>query len=196
MITLPSTPGPRSMTWSLVEFGGVQQGPLGGSAQRVNRLGSRWRCEIELPPMTPADARIWAAALSRGLREGVSWAVRQVGTPNGSPGPVLVAGAGQAGASLAVDGGTRGYVARAGQWCSIQTGGRRYLHQIAAPVQFSSSGTATLELEPLLRRSPADNAAVELAAPVIEGLLDGPPGWTIDAGRLVRGLTFAIEEAA
>lgn len=196
MVALPSFPGPRVQTWSLVEFGGVQQSPLGGAAQRVNRLGSRWRCEIELPPMTPANARIWAAALAKGLREGVSLAIRQVDLMPGSPGSVLVAGAGQAGASLAVDGGTVGYVARTGQWCSILTGGRRYLHQIAAPVQFSGTGTATLPLEPLLRAIPADNAPVELAAPVIEGLLDAPPGWTIDAGRLVRGLAFAIEEVA
>jgi hypothetical protein len=196
MIALPSTPGPRSVGWSLVDFGGVQQGALGGAAQRVNRLGARWRCEIELPAMTPDQARIWAAALSRGLREGVSYRVRQVSTPTGSPGTVLVAGAAQAGDALAVDGGTAGYVAKAGQWCSILSGGRRFLHQIAAPVMFSGSGTATLELEPPLRRIPADNAPVELAAPVIEGLLGTPPGWTIDAGRLVRGLTFTIEEIA
>jgi hypothetical protein len=196
MIALPSSPGPVSLAWSLVEFGGVQQGALGGSAQRVNRLGSRWRCEVSLPPMPPALAREWAAALARGLREGVSWPIRQVSTPTGSPGSVLVAGAGQAGAALNVDGGTHGYVAKPGQWASLLTGGRRYLHQIAAAVQFSGTGTATLQLEPLLRAIPADNSPVELGAPVIEGLLDTPPGWTIDAGRLVRGFTFAIEESA
>ena len=196
MITLPANPGPASIAWTLVEFGGTQQGALGGSAQRVNRLGSRWRCEVSLPPMPPALAREWAAALSRGLREGVSWRIRQVSTPTGTPGSVLVAGADQAGAELDVDGATPGYVAQAGQWASLLTGGRRYLYQIAAAAQFSGTGTATLQLEPLLRRVPANNDPLELGAPVIEGLLDAPPGWTIDAGRLVRGFTFAIEEVA
>lgn len=196
MIALPSSPGPSAISWSLVDFGSTQQGALGGSAQRINRLGARWRCEVQLPAMTPADARIWAAALARGLREGVSFKIRQVSTPTGAPGAVLVAGAGQAGAELDVDGATAGYVAKAGQWASINTGGRRYLHQIADSVQFSGTGTATLQIEPLLRVIPADNAPVELAAPVIEGLLQTAPGWTIDAGRLVRGFSFAIEEIA
>ena len=194
MIILPSYPGPRQISWSLTDFGGNQLGVLGGSAQRVNRLGARWRCEVELPPMNPADARIWTAALSRGLREGVSWKIRQPETPTGSPGAVLVNGAGQAGGVLIVDGGTPGHVVKAGQWASILTGGRRYLYQIAATARLS--GSVTLQLEPLLRRVPADNDPVELGAPVIEGLLESAPGWTIDAGRLVQGFAFVIEEAA
>jgi hypothetical protein len=196
MITLPNYPGPQALSVSLVDFGTVQLGALGGTAQRINRLGARWRVEVQLPPMTTAEARVWAAALTRGLREGVSWKLRQVGTPTGSPGAVLVNGANQAGGSLIVDGGTAGYVAKAGQWLSILTGGRRYLHQLAATTQLSGTGTGTLQIEPLLRVSPADNAPVELGAPVIEGLLSTPPGWSIDAGRLVRGLSFAIEEMA
>lgn len=196
MIALPSSPGPQAVGFSLVDFGKVQQGALGGSAQRINRLGARWRVEVQLPPMTPADARIWAAALTRGLREGVSWKLRQVTTPTGSPGAVLVNGAGQAGGALIVDGGAAGYVAKAGQFASILTGGRRYLHQLAASTQLSGTGTGTLQIEPLLRVSPADNSPVELGAPVIEGLLSTPPGWTIDAGRLVRGFSFVIEEVA
>lgn len=196
MITLPLHPGPRQVTWTPREFGGVQTSPLGGSAQRLNRLGKRWRCDVELPPMTPSDALVWAAALMRGLDEGVSWRIRQVGMPPGSPGTVLVAGGGQSGAALTVDGGTPGHVVRTGQWASLLTGGRRYLYQVNAPVRLPASGTAVLQIEPRLRRIPADNDPLELGVPVIEGLLSTPPGWTIDAGRMVRGFTFAIEEMA
>jgi hypothetical protein len=192
---LPLNPGPIALAWSLVDFGNTQQGPLGGAAQRINRLGGRWRCEVTLPPMPPALAREWAASLNRGLRTGVSWRIRQVGTPTGIPGAVLVNGGSQAGNALIVDGGTAGYVAKVGQWASILTGGQRYLYQLAATTQLSGTGTGTLQLEPALRVEPADNDPVELGAPLIEGLIAAPPGWSIDANRLVNGFSFVIEES-
>lgn len=192
---LPLNPGPVALAWELIDFGATQQGALGGAAQRVNRLGGRWRCTITLPPMIPSQAREWAAALSRGLRTGVSWQVIQPETPTGAPGSVLVNGGSQAGNALIVDGGTPGYVAKIGQWASILTGGQRYLYQHAATTQLSGTGTGTFQLEPAMRVEPADNDPVELGAPVIEGLLIAPPGWSIDANRLVNGITFTIEES-
>lgn len=196
MIVLPSNPGPVAISWSLRDFGSTQQGALGGSAQRINRLGNRWRCDVTMPPLTPDQAREWSAALVRGLREGVRFEVLQPGHNTGAPGNLLVNGAGQAGSALIVDGGTPGYVAKAGAWANILTGGRRYLHQLAATTQLSGTGTGTLQLEPLLRVIPADNTPVELAAPMIEGLLAAAPGWGIDVDYLTRGFAFAIEEIA
>ncbi|MFO6447869.1 hypothetical protein ACLBKU_12050 [Erythrobacter sp. NE805] len=193
---LPDNPGSARIGWSLIDFGGNQGGVLGGATQRVNRLGSRWRCEVTLPPMTPALAREWAAALASGRRNGVSWKVREPGTPAGFPGAVLVNGGGQAGFALAVDGATPGHVVRQGKWLSIQTGGRRYLHQAASTVTLDGSGAGTLAIEPALRAIPADNSPVGIAVPIIEGLLADVPNWVLDETRLVRGLTFAIEEAA
>lgn len=196
IVALPDYPGPARVGWSLIDFGGTQTGVLGGSSQRVNRLGNRWRCEVTMPPMPPALAREWAAALVRGRRSGVSWKVREVTTPAGSPGPVLVKGAGQTGFAITVDGGTSGYVIRVGKWLSILTGGRRYLHQAAGTLALSGIGEGDIPIEPALRAVVADNSPVELAVPVIEGLLADAPGWTIDEGRMVRGFSFAIEERA
>lgn len=193
---LPSSPGPARVGWTLIDHGGTQGGVLGGSSQRINRLGNRWRCEVVMPPMAPALAREWAAALAKGLRTGVSMKVREVSTPAGSPGAVLVAGADQVGFALDVDGGTSGHVVQAGKWFSIPTGGRRYLYQVNAVVQLSGTGTGTIAIEPALRVSPADDSAVELAAPVIEGLLTEAPAWALDETRMVRGFSFVIEESA
>lgn len=195
MITLPNFPGPRSVGWRMIDFGGTLAGGLGGASQRVNRLGNRWACTVELPPMTPADARAWAAALTRGLREGVSWKIRQVGTATGSPGTVLVQGAAQAGLDLVCDGFNPGYVLRAGQWLSLSTGGQRYLHQSASTQAVDATGVLTVALDAPLRVSPADNSPVELGAPVIEGLLADGPGWSLDPDRLGRGFSFTIEES-
>jgi hypothetical protein len=195
MITLPSSPGPRAVSWQPIDFGQTLPGALGGADQRVNRLGNRWACTVELPPMRPEKARAWSAALVRGLQEGVSWRIRQVGTPTGSPGTVLVKGAGQGGLNLLCDGFTNGFVLYAGQWLSILTGGQRYLHQSVSTQVAGASGELTIALDFPLRVTPADNSPVELGAPMIEGLLADVPGWSLDPDRLARGFSFTIAEA-
>lgn len=178
-----------------VDFGGTIGGELGGTDQRVNRLGNRWRMLVTLPRMNPAAADAWAVDLARGLRTGVRMRVPEPGMRDGSPGAVLVAGAGQAGSVLAVDGGTVGHVIRKGKWFSVLTGGRRYLYKAAAPLRLGEGGAGSIELEPLLRRVPADNAPVELALPMIEGLIE-PVSWKIDARRIAEGVSFVIREVA
>lgn len=193
LVALPSTPSPAAISWELVDFGGTQQGPLGGAAQRVNRLGNRWRYTVTMPPMTMTDARIWTAALTRGLRNGVSYQVLQPDTPTGTTGTPLVNGAGQTGAAIVVDSARAGYSVAAGQWLSILTGGRRYLYMAAAYVKLAG-GAGTIQIDPPLRATPADNDPVELAAPVIEGLLSAAPGWGVDVDQVARGIAFTIEE--
>jgi hypothetical protein len=66
---------------------------------------------------------------------------------------------------------------------------------ISANVTANGSGQATLAIEPMLRRSPSDNDALNLAPPYIEGLLDGDQrGWTVSNAKNV-GLQFRITEA-
>lgn len=195
LVELPTSPKPRAVRWSAIDFGGTLSGAVGGTAQRINRLGNRWRLEVDLPPMTVADARVWAAALSRGLRNGVSLLVPQPDTPTGAAGSVLINGASQAGDSIVVDGGTPGYQVKAGQWLNVTTSGSAYLYMAQASSRLGASGDGTIEIEPPLRAVPADNDPVNLSAPVIEGLLQTGPGWEIDVSRLVRGFSFTIEEA-
>jgi len=185
------------VAFELIDFGGTQGGVLGGTDQRINRLGNRWKMTAILPPMGVRLADEWGAALTDGLQNGVSFVVPEPGLPSGSPGAVLVNGAGQAGSALIVDGGTVGYVIRKGKWMSILTGGRRYLHKAAAPLRLGAGGAGSIPLTPLLRVIPADNAPVELARPRIEGLLEGVPSWKITVQRAVEeGITFTIREAA
>lgn len=192
---LPSLPGPATLEWQPVDFGSVQKGALGGAAQRVNRLGNRWSVTVAMPVMTPAQARSWSAALVKGLRTGVRWQIRQVGSATGAPGSVLVNGASQAGNSLVCDGANAGYVARPGMFFSLLVGGDRYCHQVSALATADASGNLTLPIEPALRVEPADNDTVELGAPQIEGLLSEVPSWLLDTDRLARGFTFTIEES-
>lgn len=192
-VTLPRTP-PVKVAWAIVDAGVTLPGIAGGSDQRLNRLGNRWQVSVDMPPLDPVDALAWSAALSQGLEDGVAWRVWQTGTPTGSPGTVRVAGAGQAGRSLALDGLNPGYVLRSGMLLSILTGSQHFLYRSAAAMKASGAGTGTVQLTAALRVQPADNDLVEVAAPVIEGLLVDAPGWSIDPDRIARGFSFTIRE--
>ena len=193
VVELPRTP-PVKVAWTPVDMGTVLPGAPGGADQRINRLGNRWQVTVDIPPLTPTDALAWAAALALGVEDGVAWRVWQTGTPTGSPGTVLVAGAGQAGRSLALDGFNPGYVLRWGMCLSILTGSQRYLYRTAAPLRASAGGTGTAQLTNALRVQPADNDPVEVAAPWIEGLLVDTPAWSIDPDRIARGFSFTVRE--
>lgn len=193
LVDLPETPGPAALTMRALDFGVVRTPPLGGRAQRINRSGNRWAVDVTLPPLPLADARRWSAALTSALQNGARWKLRQVGLHIGPLATVLVAGAGQLGTALNVDGGASGAPWGAGQFVSLLTGGARYLHQMAGAGVFSSSGTAALVLAEPLRVVPADNAPVEFA-PQIEGLVEADAAaLTIDAARLGR-MAFSIAE--
>lgn len=194
MITLPTSPAPAAVNWSLSDKGGTLAGGLGGTSQRVNRLGNRWRCEVVMPALTAQQAREWSAALSKGLRDGVAFKFTQASLSVLSEGTPLVNGASQTGNALACDGFTTGFVAYAGQFFSITTGGQRYVYMVQETTKSASGAFAALPIEPALRVSPADNDVIEFAAPHIEGLLVEAPMWGVDVDHISRGFAFAIEE--
>ena len=57
-----------------------------------------------------------------------------------------------------------------------------------------AGGTATLQLEPVLRVSPADNDLVRIGPAVMQGILTGPPKWDGNPAKLTSGFDFSIEE--
>ena len=195
MIDLPASPGPAESQPFALDFGNVRVPPLGGRVQRINRTGNRYAIELTLPAMSPADARTWSAALTRALRVGARWPLRQL-APFAHPGAVLVQGGAQLGTLLAVDGGTPGTPYHPGHFVSILTGGRRYLHQLGLGGAINPDGIALLTLAEPLRVAPADNSPVEFSA-TIEGLIAGEGGLPlprITAARLASPLTIRIEE--
>lgn len=193
-ITLPTPRLPQSATPRLMNMGSWQGG---GADQFVERLGTRWALDVQMPRLRPEpDGRVFGAALANAHASGdtVLWPWPQPGLDLGTPGTPRVNGANQAGKVLVADGFTAGYVPRAGQFFSIVSGGRRYLHQIAADVTANGSGQASLQLTTRLRVPPADNAVLEFGAPFIEGKLAGDSvQWTLAAYR-IDPIAFSIEE--
>lgn len=179
----------------MLDYGGILRPTLGGPDQRLNRLGNRFYLDVTLPPMTYDDGRIWIADLIRGQTEGVIFPWPQVEFDIGAPGNPLVNGAGQIGTTLSMDGFTPSYAVRKGQFLTIVSGGRRYLHIFTAQAVASTTGTLSASVAPMLRISPADNSSVIVRAPAIEGFIEGNErSWNISAARHV-GLQFRITEA-
>ena len=195
MIELPSGVVPNGLTLSMMDFGGVQKPPSGGPLQRVNRL-SRFRALASLPPMPNQGlGRVVVSRLLRAKTEGLRMEIPLCGVDQGSPGSPRIKGGGQTGLVIDVDGFRPGYGVSEGFWLNIVTGGQYYLYNAAAPTTANGSGEATIALTSPIRTSPADNDAVILDRPMIEGAVVGDEfGWSISLAHHVS-LSFEIEEA-
>jgi len=195
VIELPGLPAPVEASASLIDFGGFVTPPLGGRTQRVDRLGSRFKLAVTMPPMPSAETgRIFVRRLIAGKSEGVRMEFPLLSFSPGAPGAPVVNGNGQAGRTLAVRGLAPGYLAREGQFFSHVHAGGRCLYTIDADVAASGAGAATLAISPMLRVQPADGDALEFATPRIEGFVRGEEwSWAMSLDHLLR-LEFAIEE--
>lgn len=196
MIDLPDYPSPRDITPALIDYGAVLQPSLGGPIQKLNRLGSRFRLNIIMPPMPSGKlGRQWVARLVRGKFDGVRMELPAPSFDPGVPGDIRVNGAGQSGSSLVVDGATPNYIAREGQFFSIETAGTHHLYMVAAETIFNSSGQATVPIAPMLRRQHADNDLCHFGKPMIEGLIMGDEfAWQVAVEHITQ-IEFAITEA-
>lgn len=196
MIILPTWPGARRAVPRVLDFGGVQRPGSGAKTQRLNRLGNRYGVAFEMPPLENADqGRIWVNRLVRGQREGARMEYPLLDFDPGTPGAFVVNGAGQAGTSLSIDGGTPGYLFKEGQPFNYIVGGIHYLDFIAADATANGSGAVTIALSQMLRVEPADGDALLITQPVIEGWVVGDErSWELALNRSVA-LTFDIEEA-
>ena len=194
VLTLPSSPSPRSVTPRLITARNELTPAFGGTVQRLNRKGSRYALDVEMPPMLYSDALAWDDLLSE--TDTVVMTVPQSDLDIGAPGSPLVNGGGQAGNALSLKGLTPGYVVRKGQWLSVIAVTRRYLYRSSATITANGSGQATVGLRTMLRYPPADNAVVEIAAPKIEGFARvSDDAFMVGIERLVS-LKFTIEERA
>ena len=173
-ILLPTSPGIRSAKPRLIDFGGLLTPTLGGPSQRLNRLGSRFAVDFEMPPMwTEPDGRIWVSRLARALTEGAIMRWPQPDLKMGAPGAIVTDGGGQLGTTLNIRAGTPNYVIREGQFFSIVSAGRRYLHAAAAQGLLDGDGKAALPIWPMLRVSPQRRRRLRVRGAVCRGLAVG-----------------------
>ena len=146
-----------------------------------------------MPPMTAAQALDWVNILDE-----TDTCILQLPEPGitiGTPGTPLVNGGSQTGTSLITDAWGASYAIPKGKFIGVTVSGLRYLYQTTTAVTASGAGAATLVLRPMLRASPADNAALIINPATVEGFVSLSDGsMNISVNRLVEGFTFTIEE--
>jgi len=196
-LTMPAAPGFRASEFALIAKTQTFRSPLDGTVQTLEMTGARWQAKYELPPMTRAQAAAWIDFLTElhgrtGRFHGFDPDAR---TPRGTAlGNPRVAGAGQGGKSLFVDG-----------WIEIETGlllpGDYFevnseLKLVTAQADSDSAGETLVAFTPPLRASPADNAVVTVDNPKATMMLADHTPAISDAGRAsIYGISFSAVEA-
>lgn len=196
-VSLPALPDLAQVSARLVDFQSVLTPILGGPVQTIQRLGARFAVDVMLPPLEPVDAATFLSARMKARAENdtltLSWPQAEVWSViGGSP---VVNGASQAGARLNISGLSAGQTIPAGRFFSFVAGGRNYLHMTTLAVTANGSGQVQLHVAPLLRASPANAAALNFSAPVVEGLLTGPVEWSLERLRWTS-TSFTLSENA
>ncbi|WP_303699802.1 hypothetical protein [Brevundimonas naejangsanensis] len=197
MIELPACPPIKEAVPRYVSFGVDQDPILGGPQSKVLRMGDRWAIDVETYPAEYADHGMkYLSRLVRGLKETVRLAFPEPGVKPRSYGSPVVASAGSAGTSLPVSGLIPGDVIREGKFFSLVIGGQSYLYQVAvADVVVGAGTTATLQIEPMLRRQPPAGTALDFE-PKIEGFVQGnEQAWNTSRSKYLP-FRFTIKERA
>lgn len=187
---------PVRVDWSLVSITQVHESPLTGAVQTQELAGAYWQCVLDFSHARGADARLLWALLGKMRGRAGRLAVptygreRPAGVGGGAP---LVAGAGQVGNALAIDGApasTTGWLL-AGDLVGV--GG--YVYMLTADADTDSLGAASLALVPALRSAPADNAAITTVRPTTTMMfVADEQGSTISAGP-IQPFVLTLREA-
>jgi hypothetical protein len=189
MIDLPTFAIPGSFQGTLNDAGFTQSGVQ--SDDYIPRKGSRYTVGFTYGPYTPDQGRIMVARLIAGKQGGVRIKLPILHS-QGSPGSPVVASA--TGRTLAISGLTPGYAILEGYWLSLVKTGQHFLHSVGIGATASAGGTATIELNELLRDTFTAGSVVHLAQPQVEGLIVGDEwSWQFDA-NCVTPIEFTIKE--
>lgn len=192
-ITLGTLPRLTQYAMRVVSAANDMAPAFGGNTQRLARKGTRFGIDVTVPPLPQAGCGMSLITdLVQGETEVVAFNIPEgfASQPYGSP---LVKGAGQAGSLLVIDGLTPGVVIPKGKFFSIIISGQRYVYLVRAATVANGSGEVSLPIWPMLRKSPTDNAVVELSAPKIEGYVPTGQEWSISSLKSV-GLSFTVTE--
>lgn len=197
-ISLPTCPMPTDYTVLLRDFGTVLTPFLGGPEQRINRVGTRFGLKLEMPPLDIEDGgMVYLSRLLQGRLSTVILPWPLLDFDPGTPGAPLVSANVASGTSIPLKGLTAGYQVQEGQFFSIIHSGRRYIYMFTAAGTASAGGNLTASIFPMLRTPLSTNDVVEIAQPMIEGLV--LPGdelsWQIGLDN-ARAFAFSVMEAA
>jgi len=174
---------PRVLDFSLLPNTQSFSSPLSNAVQTVEMPGARWQMSFVMENLTEVDAAAMQAFLVklRG-RAGRFYLYNFArSTPRGSiSGTPLVKGASQTGGTLVIDGCTVGSTLLAGDFIGVNG----ELKMVVADATADGAGEMNLTIEPPLRSSPADNAAITTDRPTATFMLSGDElKWNTQPGK-------------
>lgn len=184
IISLPTTPPPRSLEWGLMDVVGVNASPFSLQKQFQDWGQSRLSASVSYQPMTAAQAAQWEVFLMA-CRGPLS--VFQIGDPirlapqNSGASAGAVSGSGQTGYTLV----TTSSGLTAGDWFAL--GVRLY--------RVTSVSGGTLGIWPPLRESPTSGTALTIVnTQGLFRLVKNDRKYSVNEMR-IYGFTFECEEA-
>jgi hypothetical protein len=161
---------PRVLDFSLVPSTQSFSSPLSGAVQTVEMPGARWAISFVMENLAEADSALLQAFFVKLRGRAGRFYLHNFArpTPRGTlTGTPLVMGAAQTGNTLIIDGCAVGATLLAGDFFGVNG----ELKMVVADAAANGSGQMTLTLEPPLRSSPADNAAITLVQPTATFML-------------------------
>ena len=197
---LPTHTGIMSVEMRAVNAVAYSRSPFTYAGQAHAYAGQMWQADINLPPMHEDDAEQWVAWLIslRGQLGTFLFGVPSRATPRGSAGgSPLVAGSGQTGGTLNIDGADADQATflKAGDYIQLGTGASNTLHKVLVDAATDGAGEASLELWPHMRSSPTNNSSVVISsAKGLFRLASNEQAWSVDHAR-VYGISFGAMEA-
>ena len=197
---LPTHTGIMSVEMRAVNAVAYSRSPFTYAGQAHAYAGQMWQADINLPPMHEDDAEQWVAWLIslRGQLGTFLFGVPSRATPRGSAaGSPLVAGSGQTGGTLNIDGADADQATflKAGDYIQLGTGASSTLHKVLVDAATDGSGSASLELWPHMRSAPTNNSSVVISsAKGLFRLASNEQAWSVDHAR-VYGISFGAMEA-
>lgn len=169
MIELPDFAVPGSRTVTLSPAGFTQAGVQ--SDDFIPRKGSRYAITQTYGPYTAEQARVMETRIVAAREQGGMRLPFLLLHSQGSPGAPVLDGAVTGGRVLALRGVTPGYFCKEGYWLSLVKDGQHFLHKVQTGGRADAAGLLEITLAELTRASFPDGATVNLAKPMIEGLM-------------------------
>lgn len=183
---------------SLVAATGVARSPFTGRQQVQAWGGEWWQYDITLGISSREEARTLSAFFTRLKGPANTFLFSDPSARNidelinmGLP---SVRGAGQSGNVLATENWVPGLYLHEGMGISLGEGAATRFHMIVEPVLVDNLGRADIVIEPALRASPANGAAIEYAEPKVHLRLLQPVPAAVARGDIHR-FSFTAEEA-
>lgn len=202
-LDIPTTIGFESITLTALSVVATSQSPFTLKQQIFSYPGQRWEANITIPAVHRDLSEDWVGfLLSLKGPEGTFLlgdpnCVTPRGSASSAPGTPLVAGADQSGGTLLIDGlptSTVGYLKR-GDYIQLGSASTSKLHKVLVDVDTDVSGTASVEIWPNLRTTPANNAQVYVSnCKGVFRLKNNTTSWQIDSSNKY-GISFEAVEA-